>query len=204
MITLSKDIIEKLYHKEGLSTIEIAKKLNVSVWAVLGFMRRNKIARRTFKEANSINFDKKPLSFSIKKKLNPREEKLKMAGVILYWGEGAKLRGKNASIDFANSNSVMIKVFVRFLREICGVDEKRLRVYLYCYSNQDIESLLNYWYKITCIPLHQFTKPYVRKDFLPEKIGTMEYGMIHVRYADKKLLIQMDNWIKEYSELFAN
>lgn len=204
MNTLSKDIVEKLYHAEGLSTIEIAKKLHVSVWAVLGFMRRSKIARRTFKEANSLNFDKKPLSFLLKKKLRPAQEKLKMAGVFLYWGEGAKLRGGNCMVDFANSNPLMIRVFMRFLREICGVNEKRLRVYLYCYSNQSIETLLNYWYKITSIPLNQFTKPYIRKDFSLDKKGVMEYGMIHVRYADKKLLIQIDNWIKEYSAFFGN
>jgi len=73
-------------------------------------------------------------------------------------------------------------------------------VYLYCYSNQSIELLLNYWYKLTNIPKSQFSKPYVRNDFLPEKSGKMEYGMVHIRYADKKLLYQIDNWIKEYGK----
>jgi len=204
MSTLSKEIIEKLYYREGLSTIKVAQKLNVTPWVVLSFMRSNKMVRRTFKEANALDFNKKPFTFLLKEILTLQEEKLKMAGVVLYWGEGAKLRGKNSGVDFANSNSEMIKVFLKFLREICRVDEKKLRVYLYCYSNQNIESLLDYWYKITSIPLNQFTKPYVRKDFLPEKIGKMEYGMIHIRYADKKLLIQIDSWINEYSKLFGN
>lgn len=92
----------------------------------------------------------------------------------------------------------MIKIFLKFLREVCGVDEKRLRVYLYCYSDQSIEILLNYWYKLTNIPKSQFSKPYIRNDFLPEKSGKMKYGLVHIRYADKKLLYQIDNWIKEY------
>ncbi|MSU54773.1 MAG: hypothetical protein EXS48_03015 [Candidatus Staskawiczbacteria bacterium] len=204
MNTLSKDIVKKLYYKDGLSTIEVGKRLNVTHWVVLSFMRRNKMARRTFKEANSIAFYKKQPTFSLKKKLNSKEEKLKMAGVLLYWGEGAKLRGENCAVDFANSNPEMIKVFVKFLREICNVNERKLRVYLYCHSNQSIETLLNYWYNITSIPLNQFTKPYVRKDFFQGKNEKMKYGMVHIRYADKKLLFQIDSWIKEYSKFFEN
>ncbi len=202
MNTLSKSIIQNLYHRNGLSANEIAKELGVSVWVILGFMRRNNIARRSFKEANRVYFDRKPSTFSVKEKLSSIEEKLKMAGVFLYWGEGAKLRGENCGVDFANSNTEMIRVFVNFLREICGVNEKKLRVYLYCYSNQNIEILLNYWYKVTNISLDQFTKPYIRNDFLIEKSERMKYGMVHIRYADKKLLIQIDSWIKEYSKMF--
>jgi len=202
MVTLSKNLINNLYYKEKLSTLKIAKKLNISEWVVIGFMRRNGIPRRSFFEASQIFFEKKQPTFLIKKRLSAKDEKLKMAGVFLYWGEGAKLRGKNCSVDFANSNATMIKVFIKFLRKICNIDEKKLRVYLYCYSNQNIENLLNYWYKITSVPINQFTKPYIRKDFLPEKIGIMKYGMVHIRYADKKLLMQIDSWIKEYSDFF--
>ncbi len=202
MTTLSKSLIEKLYYKKGLSTIEISKRLRISVWVVLGFMRRNNIIRRSFNEANRIYFEKKPSSFLIKKRLSKKEEKLKTAGVFLYWGEGAQLQGKNCSVDFANSKPEMVRVFLNFLRKVCGIDEKRLRVYLYCYSDQNIESLLNYWYKVTQIPLGQFTKPYIRKDFLAEKSGKMKYGLVHIRYADKKLLYKIDNWIKDYCKTF--
>lgn len=198
MNTLSRSLIKNLYYKQGLSTVKIAKRLNVSTWVVLGFMRKENIKRRTFIEANKINFERKPLTYLTKKNLSKKEEELKMAGVFLYWAEGAKLNGKNCGVDFANSNPEMIRIFVRFLREICGVNEKKLRVYLYCYSNQNIESLLNYWYKLTNIPKSQFSKPYIKRDFLPEKIGKMKYGLVHIRYADKKLLFQIDNWIKEY------
>lgn len=199
MITLSKNLIKKLYHKEKLSTIEIAKKLKTTTWTILGFMVRNNIPRRSFKEANKICFDNKPLTFSIKKHLSAKDKKLKIAGVFLYWAEGAKANGKNnCTVDFANSNPEMIKVFLKFLRRICGVNEKKLRVYLYCYSNQDLENIKNYWYKLTNIPLDQFSKPYIRSDFLPEKREKMKYGLAHIRYADKKLLYQIDSWIKEY------
>src|SRR3989344_1670152 len=198
MAILSKNIIKKLYYKEGLSTIEIGKELAVSEWVVLSFMRRNDMARRTFFEANQKKFERKPLSFSIKKNLSVKEKELKTAGAMIYWAEGAKAVNSAWTIDFANSNTSMVKLFLKFLREICRVDEKRLIVQLYCYSNQGVEDLKKYWYKETRIPLTQFIKPYVREDFLPEKIGKMKYGLVHIRYSDKKLLLQIGRWIEEY------
>jgi len=199
MKTLSKILIRNLYHKEGLSASQVAKKIGVSTWVVMGFMRRNAIKRRNFREANKINFEKKPLSYFVKNNLTKKEEKLKIAGVFLYWAEGAKLSGKNAcTVDFANSNPEMIKVFIKFLRKICGVNEKKLRLYLYCFSNQDIEKIKNYWYKLTNIPKDQFTKPYIKQGVVAEKSGKMKYGLVHIRYNDKKLLIQIERWVKEY------
>ena len=125
---------------------------------------------------------------------------MKIAGVMLYWAEGVKPNPANRTwtVDFANSNPRMIKLFPKFLREICGIDEKRLRVLLYCYANQDIEKLKRFWQKITEIPLNQFTKPYVRKNFLPGKKRKMKYGLLHIRYYDKKLLLQIEKWVEEY------
>lgn len=201
MATLSKNLIERLYRKNKLSCSEIAKKLKTTTWTVLGFMARNNIPRRTFKEANRICFNKKPLSFSIKKNLSEKEKELKMAGVFVYWAEGAKFKGMDGvpcTVDLANSDPRMVSLFLRFLREICRVNEDKLGVQLYCYANQDIEGLKNFWYKRTKIPLKKFIKPYVRKDFLPEKTGKMKYGLVHIRYTDKKLLMQIDEWIKDY------
>ena len=197
MANLPLNLIKDLYYKEGLSTIEIGKKIGVSEWVVLKFMKRMGLPRRTFKEANAIVFARKKPSFSLRKSLTCKEQKLKVAGVMLYWAEGGRLQGRNCNVDFTNSNSEMIKIFLKFLRKICGIKEEKLRVQLYCYANQDIESLKKYWYKVTSIPLKQFIKPYVRKDF---KKGNdkMRYGLVHIRYSDKKLLYKIEEWIQDY------
>jgi len=121
----------------------------------------------------------------------------------LYWAEGGKEVCRNGqwrgtSVNFANSDPKMVKLFLRFLREICGVNEQRLRVHLYCYANQDIDYLKKYWQEITNISLTQFIKPYVRHDFLPEKKDKMKYGLVHIVYSDKKLFLQIMDWINEY------
>jgi len=200
MAHLPLSLVKKFYYREKLSTIEIAKRLKTTPWIVQKFMIRKKLPRRTFTEANKVLFERKPKSFSLKQKLSKKEEALKIAGIMLYWAEGSKSNPKNRmwTVDFSNSNSGMIKVFLKFLREICGIDEKRLRIFMYCYADQNIKTLKKYWCKTTGVPLRQFTKPYVRQDFLPEKSGKMRYGLVHVRYSDKKLLLQVEDWIQEY------
>lgn len=198
MITLSKNLIKRFYYKEKLSSIEIGNKLKISPWIVLRFMKRMGFRPRTFKEANANVFNKKQLSFSLKKNLTAREQKLKIAGLMLYWAEGGKSLGRYWSVDLANSDPEMIRIFLKFLRKICRVDEKKLRVQIYCYSNQDIEKIRNYWYKVTNIPKDQFIKPYIRQDFKPEQKDRMKNGLIHIRYNDKKLLYKIEDLIKQY------
>lgn len=200
MANLPLSLVKRFYYKEELSTIEIAKRLKVTPWIVQKFMIKNNLPRRTFKEANAIVFKRKPKSFSLKQNLSKEEERLKIAGIMLYWTEGGKANPTKRmwTVDFANSNPQMIKLFLKFLRQICGIDEKCLRVLLYCYADQKIEDLKKFWQRVTNIPLMQFTKPYVRKDFSPEKSGKMKYGLVHIRYCDKKLLLQIEDWIKKY------
>jgi len=202
---LSKKYIKKvkvLYYNKGYSAKEISEKLKVSMSVVYKFMIRHNLKRRTFHESNIIRFEKSPISYNLKKNLTEKERQLKIAGIMLYWAEGAKSNLKNRAwmIDLANSDPEMIKVFLKFLRIICGIDEKKLRAYIYTYADQDIKKLLKYWCKITKIPLKQFTKSYIRNDFLPEKSGKMKYGLIHIRYNDKRLLLQIEDWIKKYSK----
>ncbi len=188
-------IINNLYLDKKLSMREIAQKLGVSIDAVVYFMRKNKIPRRSLSETSAILFKNKKLSFKKKKKLSLVEEKLKLTGLILYWSEGYKTT-KSAGIDFANSDPDMIYAFVKFLREIYRVNEKRFRILLYCYENQNIQSLIKFWSKLTGISKKQFSKPYIRKDF-KESGRKMKYGMVHIRYADKKLFLSIMKSIEE-------
>ena len=200
MASISRDktkLVRALYYGERLNAVEIGKRLGVTKDAVYYFMKRNGLHRRTFVDQNFVRFDKKKPSFKPKEKLTFKERELRIAGIMLYWAEGFKSR-KADIVDFANSDPNMILVFLKFLREICGVNEAKLRIYLYCYSNQDVQILIRFWSKTTSIPEEQFTKPYVRKDFDVKKIGKMRYGLIHIRYSDKKLLQLLLGWIQGY------
>lgn len=187
-----------MYYGEKLNAREIAGVLNVSLDAVYSFMRRNRLARRSMREQNWVRFDKKEPSFNLKNKFSVKDKYLLIAGVMLYWAEGFQSDAAH-TVDFANSKPEMVAVFMAFLRRICGVNEGKLRAYLYCYSNQDVGDIISFWSKLTKISRSQFTKPYIRSDFRQEKIGKMKYGLFHVRYADKKLLNKIREWINVYS-----
>jgi len=198
-LTIEK--IKNLYYTKGYSAQQVGEILGKSTSRIYDFMRKHGLPRRAPSESNNLVYLRQEPSFNLKKNLNREEEKLKIAGIMLYWAEGYKNlreRDRGGVVDLSNSEPEIIKIFLKFLRKICGVDENRLRVFLYCYANQNVDSLKKYWHKITGIPLKQFSKPYVRKDFLPEKEGKMKYGLVHIRYSDKKLFSQIKDWINQY------
>lgn len=196
------DLVKILYLDKKKCIREVALTLKVSPDAVESFIKRHDIPKRSYKEAQQAKFYNKPLSFYKQNINNTYLKELSAIGTMLYWAEGYKGDEKNHTVDFANSDSFMITLFLKFLREIYRPDEKRLRVYLYCYSDQNIKKLVIYWSKITKIPKNQFSKPYVRSDFR-ENGRKMEHGMIHVRYHDKKLLLDIKSMIESYVQKYA-
>ncbi len=179
---------------------EVAKKIGISIDSVVYLMRKNNLKRRSFTESNKIVFQNKPLSFRVRNNKSQKSRELEIAGLMLYWAEGYK-SVKSVSVDFANSDPRMILLFLSFLRSTYHLDKSRFRILLYCYSNQNIDSLINFWSELTNVPKKQFTKPYVRNDFR-ENGRVMKYGMIHVRYNDKKLFIDLMQKMGYYIESF--
>lgn len=192
--------IKNFYYDEKLGMREIADILGVSIDAVVYFMRKHGLERRNFSEINKLRFNKKEPSFK-KNLLNTASQKeLKAIGSMLYWGEGYKSE-KSSYVDFANSDPEMVGMFLKYLRNVYRIDEDKLRVLLYCYSNQKTNKLINYWSKLTRVPKKQFTKPYIKNNFNLNG-RKMEHGMVHIRYSDKKLLLDIKDSINYYKFKF--
>ena len=85
----------------------------------------------------------------------------------------------------------MVLIFLTALRRIYGANENRIRALIYCYKNQNIETLLNYWSDYLKLDKSQFSKTYVRNNFDPKKIDKLKHGVIHIRYSDKRLFRQI-------------
>jgi len=190
-------LLKKLYYEKKFSARKIAESFGVSLDAVYYFMRHHKLARRSLSEENRLRFLRKQPSFTLARTLSKRERQLKLIGVMLYWCEGYKT-DKSSTVDFVNSDPSMVKIFMEFLRAVCGINENRLRAYLYYYSNQDVRELIKFWSAVTRIPPSQFTRPYMRERLHAAPEHKMPHGLVHVRYGDKKLLLQIMEWIEEY------
>jgi len=186
--------VKDLYWDKHFTVEETARQIGVSFWTLNRFMNKYGIRRRTPADAAYLSYADKPV-FQIRQNLSGEEQKLKIAGTMLYWAEGT-FTGN--AVDFANSNPEMIKIFLRFLRDICGIREQRLRVYLYAYQYQNISYLKKYWSKTTRISIGQFTKPYVRAGNKNLSKRKLLYGLVHIRYNDKKLLQLIKSWVDKY------
>jgi hypothetical protein len=120
-------------------------------------------------------------------------KELSIAGAILYCCEGTKLRRDKRRkndvyhwvIEFTNSNSNLIRLFLSFLRKIIKIDESRLKGQLFIYDDLDKKMLEGRWSKITGICLNNFNKTIVfrSKNF---KYKPNPNGTFKIRYHSKE------------------
>ena len=201
MDAFKEQIIEG-YVELRLSEKQIADKFLLSPKAVRKILDSKSVSRRSISEAlrclNITKFGKK--EFSLKLELNGDDELLKVAGLMLYWGEGSK-RGN--TVAFSNSDPKMIGVFVRFLRVICGIHEERLHVTIHYYEDHDPEELRDFWSNVTQIPPRQFYKSILhRRRPTGSYRNPSRYGTISVQYSDSKLLALIISWMDACSNSF--
>lgn len=178
---------------------QIASKLGLSPSGVVYVLQKRGVGRRSISEAVTVLGITKhgKIPFSLKESLSREEQDLKIAGAMLYWGEGTKQGG---SVKFANSDPEMVKVFLTFLRVVCGISEERLKVLIHRYPDQDPVYLQKFWSSVTNIPKERFYREFVHKG----KVGTYKtkskYGTLAISYCDTLLLNTILGWVDEYRQ----
>ncbi len=129
---------------------------------------------------------------------NAREElpnlsgnELFLPGLMLYWAEGAK---SNETIKFSNPDPLMIKLMMRWFREICDVPEKKFRIALHIHEILSRKNAEKYWSKVTNIPLSQFQKTFVKPTSLGQRKNILYNGTCVICVYDKNLFRRMQGW----------
>ena len=136
------------------------------------------------------------------------ENKLFLTGVNLYWAEGYKkgaYGSKWKSVDFANSDPVMISLMMKFFLEICKVPIEKMRAQLIAHENVDIDVAVKYWAKITGIRNENFIKtaiPNIRKSNNKRKNSNLTHGTLHIRINDVSFFFRVIGWIDGLKEYF--
>ena len=82
---------------------------------------------------------------------------LSMFVLGLYAGEGSTTGG---SVSMANTNPVLLRIYIAWLRSEFDIDETRLRAKLYLHEGLDLEASTIYWSNVLDIPQNQFRKSY--------------------------------------------
>ena len=166
---------------------EIALKLDCSVHRVDYWRKRHAIPARTRSEASYIKHNGLTDPFTIKTRMTPRDRQLYGLGVGIYWGEGNK---KNPhAVRVGNTDPLLVKTFVMFLKEICGVKEDKIRYSLQVFTDVSTHKALKFWQSELGITRNQITPTVTRTQ--SGKIGTYktknQHGVITVYVFNKKL-----------------
>lgn len=90
---------------------------------------------------------------------------LLIIGTSLYWAEGYKrpvvVRGKTRTshrVSLTNSDPDLICIFLKFLREICKIQDEKITIWIRYFEHQDPVYLLNFWQKRCNISYSNFRK----------------------------------------------
>lgn len=115
-----------------------------------------------------------------------------IAGVVIYWGEGDKISAYNARI--ANTDPTMIKLFVGFLRDVCGVPPARIKAWILIYPDLSAEVCKKFWIEKTGLKSENFTKCITIKG--RHKTRRLHHGVCNVgissKYFKKKILVWLE------------
>lgn len=128
---------------------------------------------------------------------------LKTISVALYWAEGAK-RKRNV-VQFCNSDPKMIKIMMRFFREICEVPEEKFRGHIHIHSHLSAKKAEEYWSGISGISLSQFYKSYCKPSKASKhKKDTLPLGTFDIYVCDTELFLKIKGWTEKIYELTMN
>ncbi len=155
--------------------------------------RVSRIANTKKRSDLIINGAKKEIS-------NISQNDLKMIGIALYLGEGGKT--KRGIARLTNSDPDIIKIIMKFFREICLVPEEKFRGHIHTFSQTNVKNSEKYWSEVSQIPINQFYKTYIkRSNASKNKRNTLPYGTLDVSVNDTKLFLTILGWMERLKEL---
>ena len=119
---------------------------------------------------------------------------------MLYWGEGGKTG--NWSVRVANSDPAIIRVMMRFFREVCMVSEDKFRAHIHTFENADVQKTEKYWSKISGIHKEQFYRTYIKPSRASlQKRKTLPFGTLDLYVHSTQLFLTIKGWIEKVKEL---
>jgi hypothetical protein len=190
---LSKELLSNLYINKKQSTNQISKIFKCSNNKVNYWIKKYDIKKRTISDA--IYELKNPLGdpFLIKQPKTLQQGILFGLGLGIYWGEGLK-RG-SGGVRLTNTDARMVKKFIDFLEEFCGIDRSKLRFSIQIFEDIIPKVAFNYWRSRLGVKKEQFYKTIISK---VRGKGTYkyksEYGVIILYFNNvklKKIIIEM-------------
>lgn len=110
--------------------------------------------------------------------LDNNKKAAKLVLAALYLGEGSK--NTRGAMRLGNSDSGVVKLFLRLLRSCYAIDEAKFRGTVLCRADQDIESLERFWAEISGIGKEQFYKARIDPRTIGKPSRKLDYKGVFV------------------------
>ena len=171
-----RDLIQKLYVEQKLSVQHVADRLRVSRNTAVKRLQKYEFYIRSHAEAMKL---RRQHRFRYDACGNGV---LEIAGLCLFWAEGGRFRKR---VEFTNTDPEMIKLFLRFLREVCNVSEAALRCRIQLHDESKYKRAIQFWSQVTSILPSQFRRRFLK----PDKGGKPKHplGIASIYYNDTAL-----------------
>ncbi len=126
-----------------------------------------------------------------------------MLGLGLYIGEGSKA---SEVTRFVNSDPATLNLMIRWFTEVLALPKRNLRIRIHLYPDCNEKHSLQYWSKVTTIPLSQFQKTSFdrRTDKKAVKSGKLVHGTAHLSlrsFGEKQFGVFLFRKIAAWSNL---
>jgi hypothetical protein len=178
--------------------MEIAERLGITHATVCYWFKKYGIKRRSWRDSAYIKQNPNGDPFKIKKKLSEKEKGLLMCALMLYCGEGN--RSNKHSTQIANLDHRILRVFIGFLRKICGVNKNKVSLYVQLYKKFDRNEALEYWSKTLLIPKSQVgIYPHTDKRSKFEEQRS-KFGIARIQFNNYKL----KDWIEKQADYYLD
>ena len=206
---------------QGLTYSQISERLGISKSTLSYWLKNIKLDKKATSKISKhihstkivklIERNKKKTEIARKKneairKVAKKEAKkfikdpLFITGLALYWGEGYKKGADGSkwkSIDFANSDAVMIKVIMKFFYKYLLIKKTDIKIQIMLHNPDDNEKSVKFWKDITELKEENFIKTsYVISKSSKKKMTThLPYGTVHIRINNVNLFFRLIGWI---------
>ena len=192
--------------KQGYSYSEVLKyipvaKSTLSLWLKsvgLSKEQKQRLTKKKLESALRGAKRKQEIKIALIEKIHQKAEKdikkitkhdLWLMGIMLYWAEGSKEKTKATNIQFSNSDPAMVRLFLRWLRDICNISYNRINFSIYIHENHKhrLEKVVDYWIKQISLSKKFLTGVYFKKGNPKTKrtnTGDDYYGVVRIRVRE--------------------
>lgn len=127
------------------------------------------------------------------------QKELLLIGASLYWAEGINREARKGYrlASFTNSDPTMVKVFMRYLREVLKVSDDRIKPGVIIYPNLEAEKAKGFWARTTGLAKDSFwvTVAISKASKLRKASNYLPYGTVHLRINNRQFYYRIQGQI---------